>query len=464
MQKIHIKNFGPIKDAEIEIKDVLLFIGEQASGKSIISKLIYFFKSLRADMLNVLDENIDVERDLSSAFMATIRNKFYKFFGSTKYLPDFEIKYNYSENKYIQLSLHHLEESLKIHICEDFYTKILTEAKYLMKERQNMTGTIVAYNVTFRPSNVEQLLRLTTRWNDVFDDDRIPLFIPAGRNVTVTYTEQFKLNFYGELTGLISRIESENLSISGPKNRREKDQSVDMYLMIEFLRKVEGLKDRFKGKDFRTLVENEHEIGNDIKNGTLLDIVQEKIKTILKGEYRHDEYGEKIFYHPKEKHYIYLNNASSGQQEVIRILQDIFLVLLDQENVFRVIEEPEAHLYPVAQKYLLEIIALMINATKSQVLITTHSPYILSIFNNLLFASKVVNANETVKKDVKEVIEESVWIDASKCQAYALKGGKCHSILDPKTGLIGENYLDEISEELGANFDELYHLHKRTFE
>ncbi len=47
MQKIIIKNFGAIEYAEIEIKKVLVLIGEQASGKSTIAKLIYFFKSLR---------------------------------------------------------------------------------------------------------------------------------------------------------------------------------------------------------------------------------------------------------------------------------------------------------------------------------------------------------------------------------------------------------------------------------
>ncbi len=50
MQKIIIKNFGAIEYAEIEIKKVLVLIGEQASGKSTIAKLIYFFKSLRDDI------------------------------------------------------------------------------------------------------------------------------------------------------------------------------------------------------------------------------------------------------------------------------------------------------------------------------------------------------------------------------------------------------------------------------
>lgn len=54
MQKIIIKNFRQISYAEIEIKDFLFLIGEQASGKSTIAKLIYFFKSLKQDYFNLL--------------------------------------------------------------------------------------------------------------------------------------------------------------------------------------------------------------------------------------------------------------------------------------------------------------------------------------------------------------------------------------------------------------------------
>jgi predicted ATP-dependent endonuclease of OLD family len=34
MQKIVIKNFGPITNAEIELKKTIVLIGEQATGKS----------------------------------------------------------------------------------------------------------------------------------------------------------------------------------------------------------------------------------------------------------------------------------------------------------------------------------------------------------------------------------------------------------------------------------------------
>jgi predicted ATPase len=38
MKKIQITNFGPIVEAEVEIKNLVVFIGQQASGKSTISK------------------------------------------------------------------------------------------------------------------------------------------------------------------------------------------------------------------------------------------------------------------------------------------------------------------------------------------------------------------------------------------------------------------------------------------
>lgn len=50
MQRIKIKNFGPISNAEIEIKKAVFLIGEQGSGKSTIIKLISSFMWLEKDL------------------------------------------------------------------------------------------------------------------------------------------------------------------------------------------------------------------------------------------------------------------------------------------------------------------------------------------------------------------------------------------------------------------------------
>jgi AAA15 family ATPase/GTPase len=291
---------------------------------------------------------------------------------------------------------------------------------------------------------------LETCIKTLFNEYRIPLFIPAGRNITVSYPDQFKLDFYGSLRSDLARQESSE----------NKTQWADLYLMENFLKQTEGIKARFKSNDFQGLIEEKQLLGKLVESNTL-NIVQTKIEKILRGQYRQDQYGEKIFY--DNENYVHLNNASSGQQEVIRIVQDIFLILLDQEKAFRVIEEPEAHLYPLAQKYLIELFAIVLNQTDSQIIITTHSPYILSILNNLLFAKRVVTENQTVSEEVEAVIPPTSWIEPATTDVYSLKEGRCKSIFDNATGLIDQNYLDEISEELGADFQELYHLHARSF-
>ena len=123
MQKIIIKNFGAIEYAEIEIKKVLVLIGEQASGKSTIAKLIYFFKSLRDDVFNQIYQ--EKERDYfdkNSDINFVLQEKFYNWFGSTKNLKDFDIRFYYSFEleKYLHLKLDK-EKTIQYEFSENFY-------------------------------------------------------------------------------------------------------------------------------------------------------------------------------------------------------------------------------------------------------------------------------------------------------------------------------------------------------
>ena len=50
MQKLIIKDFGPLKNVELEISDFLVLIGPQASGKSTIAKSIFYFKFIKSQL------------------------------------------------------------------------------------------------------------------------------------------------------------------------------------------------------------------------------------------------------------------------------------------------------------------------------------------------------------------------------------------------------------------------------
>ncbi|QKG80803.1 AAA family ATPase [Tenuifilum thalassicum] len=107
MEKIIIKNFGPIDNVELSIKPFMVFIGPQASGKSTISKSIYFFKSLRNDILKYFIEIIDTgnyDKPLGN-IGKRIRTKFLNFFGPTAHTDDFYLHYEFGNNKALSINL-----------------------------------------------------------------------------------------------------------------------------------------------------------------------------------------------------------------------------------------------------------------------------------------------------------------------------------------------------------------------
>jgi predicted ATPase len=45
MEKLIVKNFGAIRNVELQLKDLTIFIGETGTGKSILAKLVSIFRN-----------------------------------------------------------------------------------------------------------------------------------------------------------------------------------------------------------------------------------------------------------------------------------------------------------------------------------------------------------------------------------------------------------------------------------
>ena len=115
------------------------------------------------------------------------------------------------------------------------------------------------------------------------------------------------------------------------------------------------------------------------------------IKRIIKGEYVFDNGEERLKINNSS--YVKINYASSGQQETVWMLNLLFYYLLSPRKCMIIVEEPEAHLYPDSQKYMAEALALFVKAG-NKLIVTTHSPYILGEFNNLLYADEIIVNSE----------------------------------------------------------------------
>lgn len=469
MQKIIINNFGSIKYAEIEVKKILVLIGEQASGKSTIAKLIYFFKTIQEDLFSqIYRDKQNQSLDINSDILPPIQQKFYNFFGPTNNLPDFEITFYYSfnENKFLKLS-NDENKKMKISPIDTFinekFTILASDIKFrLRQEYLNINKNRNIQPLIKEEEKIKYAQQLYDLLNDLFQNkQRDLLFIVAGRSATVAYPSLFEKYFSQSIEINLKQ----NISID---NYERSSKTLDEILLEKFIEKFVRVKDIFrKFRNFEGLIESYSE--NNIKEK--LYQVKNKIDKILKGEYRIDDLGEKILFNKETEEYIYLSNTSSGQQESIRILQDIFINILDDAKVLRIIEEPEAHLFPVAQKQLIELLALMINQNNdNQLIITTHSPYVLTVFNNLLFANRVVEKNPSTQSEVAQIIPQDSWLSAKDFSAYSLGNQSvsedtnyCEPIFNQEKGTIQQNYLDTVSEILGGDFQALYSIHAKTF-
>jgi AAA ATPase-like protein len=133
---------------------------------------------------------------------------------------------------------------------------------------------------------------------------------------------------------------------------------------------------------------------------------------------------------------------------------------ISEHNPLVYVEEPEAHLFPKAQYQLIQLFAWLANdpVLNFDWVITTHSPYILSSFNNLIEAGQVARAKPESKEDVAKLIPEQYWIKEGDFKGYAIEDRVLKSIVAEDTGLVSTNYLDSVSETIGVEFDELLRL------
>ena len=187
-------------------------------------------------------------------------------------------------------------------------------------------------------------------------------------------------------------------------------------------------------------------------------IVMELIEKTLKGEYYFDQGEDWIKCGDGSR--VRLNIASSGQQEILFILLTLFHILCDMKPYTVIIEEPEAHIYPSAQKLFMELLARVINATDSKVIITTHSPYILTAANLLMHSAKV----ENIVENDNPVVEPIARIDPNDVSAFMLERNgdfAFHSIIDEETGLIVAEEIDAVSELIDKSMSDLIDMEVR---
>lgn len=381
MEKLIVKNFGPIKEAEIDLTKYVVFIGDTSTGKSVLAKLITIFRdsflllsltdSFKIDVRDQLKRyNINFDTDIAVIKYCDGNEVLCELVDNEVFLVDVENKRN---------NLNNVKNKL------DDLTKESVFSQFLDFDKE-----------TFFKFSINHFLK--------------------NRNSTYVPAERILFSLVGNsLSGLLAN------NVALPECYKD------------FAAKYEVARDEIREAKYESFALN----------------------------YTYDKGIDEVYVNNAK---ILLSEASSGIQSLIPLL-----LVLDYEmkindvsfnyNKGIIIEEPELNLFPIRQKKMIDHVISKMNSIKHKVVITTHSPYILSSLDTLMLAKNTFNEHPNLKKEINSIVSEDKWIDYDDISVYEVRNdGKVYSIKNEEFRSIDTNAIDGVSDIISEEFDKLTEL------
>ena len=428
MEKIEIHNFGGLKHAEIPINNINIFIGRQASGKSIVVKLVYFFKSIFREIYQgALEGQKKIDID------GNIHKQFERLFPSDTWPKDeFKIQYT-CEGHSIAIHRNAGGKSKVKVTYSDSVTKLFAYTRRLVGSNiSTLDEESRTFNIKFSDASLERKYYSYLNSNYGKYNGTLQVFIPAGRS------------FFANLQSSVFSFLSSN------------SNNIDPFL-VRFGSFYESIKSTIVRS---TLSLRFHRFRNDDYGQPFAEFIDELIKQILNSKYLREKNKDYLVHDDGRK--INLAFSSSGQQEILPlaiILKSLTTVRFEGGGATLYIEEPEAHLFPSSQKSIIELISSIYNdgVNNNQFFITTHSPYIISTFNNLIQGGNLVEDGHDLDI-VQRAVSQYGILKYDQVNAYAMSGGGLYSLKDDETKLLMTDIIDEVSDHIAEEFEKLLEI------
>jgi energy-coupling factor transporter ATP-binding protein EcfA2 len=433
VRKLTVKNFSVIKDAELEFGKITVLIGPQASGKSLLCKLAYFLgkEILEQAVKSILAGNSFDEFKAQLTLLFGRRFPTYGLPGSTSNAELEAGRYKVivvREEMPPETTITFEYPKISITFSPDFES--LYKRRHTSQPDWDWTPGISRQE---RQEELWKAFNLLLSYPNVYD----ALYIPSGRAFFTDTAKGFSALLNADVDPVIKQFASEIV-----------------------------WSDRWR-------------IGFSTREDSVLDEIRKSMAQIARGQVVVT--GNEPSFHTLDNKYLPLGLLSSGTQELLPLFnvldrratrqeqsEGMFHLVQDpnSEATFAgtkqviYLEEPEANVFPSTQYELVRLFSRLSHEPNLDFswVITTHSPYILSAFNNLIEAGQVVRAKPELRNEVARLIPEHFWIGEGDFKAYAIENGILKSIVAEDTGLVSANYLDQVSETIGAEFDELLRL------
>jgi AAA15 family ATPase/GTPase len=416
-ERLIIQDFAGIKSINIEVKQFNILIGPQASGKSICAKLLFYFKNFATEIVSSLEQKEYGKRHIDAKYKLLFLEYFPPISWGGK---SFSIRYeNRYENMDSFIEIRPLKmKGIRLDYSDNYKQLISTLKKFDVEvSYENASLSEIEKELVRQRSNLLELV-LSYLGETSLDSQ---IFIPAGRSI-------FAIVQRSIFSFLAQKDELDPFLISFGS----------LYQLIKKMQ-VHRLQDKS-------------------------NIYMEKLaEEIVCGKYV--ERSNEDFIEMYDGRLVNLASSSSGQQETLPLTMILtslssFRRISDRKTVY--IEEPEAHIFPSAQRKLIQLIAAAFNQNpgETQFFITTHSPYVLTAVNNLLQAGELYesNLNESNLKKLMNIIPKSIALHFKDISVYSIERKGAKSILCEETGLIDASIIDEVSNDLSIEFGQLLDL------
>lgn len=395
MKHLTIKKIGPIEGISIELKRINVLIGLQSSGKSTISKIACHCAWVEKEIVAAQSPDYFTKKSSFKSILIT----FHKLEGY--FNEDSSIEY---ETDVMKFSYIQKDESFHFE-WKNRLAYIRPKLIYIPAERNIVASIPNWFEVKLEENNIHSFM---SDWEEarkyyagkplnILNLKAKYLFDKSDNKDSVIVNEKNAIDFTNASSGLQSLI--------------------PLLVIMKFV-----TKGMYEEKEKMS-----------IKDKTIYRKLSATIHDLLKSEKDNKNFDiEKI-------------NAQLVEKMSKPNFSTIFL------------EEPEENLYPVAQHDLMNNLMDSIHNThkKHSIFITTHSPYILTSLNNLLYAAEV---GKQKKGKAAKIIPQKYWVDFDEIGAWFVKNGKIVSIIDKKEKQIKAEKIDELSRQLNREFDKLTNL------
>jgi predicted ATP-binding protein involved in virulence len=156
-----------------------------------------------------------------------------------------------------------------------------------------------------------------------------------------------------------------------------------------------------------------------------------------------------------KKESVKILNDKTYTEEQKRILLSNLAAQFNVKRTLNIVEEPEQNLFPNSQQKLINSLIEYNNSTEgNRLIISTHSPYILSSLNNSILAEEVF---EKTGKSI-DAYGKDKRVAFADVSAYQLDDGRIYDIKDYETNLINAEAIDRCSDVINSDFDRLLDL------